>query len=183
MDRGNSVRLTRDPAMAMARVPASFIPTVRRFSRRLRIGLFLDAFPQAGALLAVGCVALVCRLFVPSVAPYLYRTVRHFMNWPAFAVTVLYVIATSIVWEVTLALSRGWWGFQPDAMVGVYVQAWDSAMSRFPIEEIGVWLAAPFFTLLTYEFAKAFFHHPGSSRTALFGSRKHALPGEPVQTS
>ena len=68
-------------------------------------------------------------------------------------------------------------------MVGVYVHAWDAATSRFPIEEIGVWLAAPFFTLLTYEFAKAFFHHPRSSRTALFGEDKHRLPGEPGQTT
>jgi hypothetical protein len=104
----------------------------------------------------------------------LYHTVRKFMNWPAFAVTVFYVIATAIVWEVTLALPRGWWGFEPDAMVGVYVQAWGSAASRFPIEEIGVWLAAPFFTLLTYEFAKAFFHHPLSTRSALLGRPSNA---------
>lgn len=60
--------------MAADRVPASLIPIVRRFSRRLRIGLFLDAWPQwaAGALLAAGCAALVCRLFVPAADPYLY---------------------------------------------------------------------------------------------------------------
>jgi hypothetical protein len=103
---------------------------------------------------------------------FLYDTVRHFMNWPAFAVTVLYVIVTSIVWEVTLALPRGWWGFEPSAMVGIDVDAWSSSKSRFPIEEVGVWLAAPFFTLLTYEFAKAFYHHPLSSKSALLGSRE-----------
>ena len=60
--------------MAADRVPASLTPIVRRFSRRLRIGLFLEAWPQwaAGALLAAGCAALVCRLFVPSADPYLY---------------------------------------------------------------------------------------------------------------
>jgi len=107
----------------------------------------------------------------------LYRTVRNFMNWPAFAVTVLFVLVTSIVWEVTLALPRGWWGFEPAAMVGVFVQAWSTSRSPFPVEEMGVWLASPFFSLLTYEFAKAFFHHPRPTREALFGAVDgHARP-------
>jgi len=104
---------------------------------------------------------------VPTIG--LYRTIRHFMNWPAFAVTVLYVLVTSIVWEVTLALPRGWWGFQPPAMIGIYIETWSTTFSRFPIEEIFVWIAAPFFSLLSYEFAKAFFHHPRSTKEALFG--------------
>jgi hypothetical protein len=70
---GNSVRLSDESIVAAARIPASLIPVVRRFSRRLRIGLFLDVWPQwaAGALLAAGCAALVCRLFVPAAEPYL----------------------------------------------------------------------------------------------------------------
>jgi hypothetical protein len=57
--------------MAADRVPASLVPIVRRFSRRLRIGLFLEAWPQwaAGALLGAGCAALVCRLFFPPPTP------------------------------------------------------------------------------------------------------------------
>ena len=56
------------------RVPASLIPIVRRFSRRLRLGLFLDAWPRwaAGALLAAGCAALICRLFFPTADRYLF---------------------------------------------------------------------------------------------------------------
>ncbi len=56
-------------------------------------------------------------------------------------------------------------------MVGIFISAWSGARSQFPIEEVGVWLAAPFFALLTYEFAKAFFHHPLPTRSALFGKR------------
>lgn len=111
-------------------------------------------------LMSLGLLPTIC----------LYRSVRHFMNWPAFAVTVLCVLVVSIVWEVTFALPRGWWGFDSSAMIGLYVDAWSTPLSRFPVEEIGVWLAAPFFSLLTYEFAKAFFHHPRSSTAALFGS-------------
>lgn len=102
---------------------------------------------------------------------FLYRAARRLVNWPAFAVTVLYVLVTSIVWEVTLAIPRRWWGFEPSAMVGVFITAWSSGDSLFPIEEVGVWTAAPFLVLLTYETAKAFFHHPLSSRDALFGRR------------
>ena len=102
---------------------------------------------------------------------FLYRTVRRLVNWPAFAVTVLYVLVTSIVWEVTLAIPRGWWGFEPSAMLGIFVHAWSSGDSVFPVEEVGVWTAAPFLALMTYETTKAFFHHPLSSREALFGPR------------
>jgi hypothetical protein len=69
-----SVRLSGDSTVAVDPVPASLIPIVRRFSWRLRIGLLLEAWPRwaAGALLAAGCAALACRLFVPAADPYLY---------------------------------------------------------------------------------------------------------------
>jgi hypothetical protein len=69
----DSVRLSAE-SMAADRIPASLVPIVRRFSRRLRIGLFLETWPQwaAGALLAAGSAALVCRLFFPAADPYLY---------------------------------------------------------------------------------------------------------------
>ena len=69
----DSVRLSAE-SMAADRVPESLVPIVRRFSRRLRIGLFLEAWPQwaAGALFGAGSAALVCRLFFPAADPYLY---------------------------------------------------------------------------------------------------------------
>ena len=42
-------------------------------------------------------------------AMFLYRTIGNLTNWPAFAVTMLYVIVTSLIWEVTLAIPRQWW--------------------------------------------------------------------------
>ena len=46
---------------------------MRRLSRRLAIGLFLDVWPNwaVASLLLAGLVALVCRLFAPVAAPYL----------------------------------------------------------------------------------------------------------------
>lgn len=102
-------------------------------------------------------------------AMFLYRTVGHLTNWPALAVTTLYVLLTSVIWEVTLAIPRQWWGYEPSGMVGLVIAAWSRGTAIFPVEAAVVWLAAPFSCILIYEFANAFFHHPGSTRAALFG--------------
>lgn len=114
-----------------------------------------------------------CFLVVAALLPaiFLYRVVREFVNWPAFALTVLYVVGTSLVWEVTLAIPRQWWNYNPDGMLGVTVGAWSTPVSIFPIEAAFVWLCAPFTCILSYEFAKAFTYHPASTaRRALRGA-------------
>jgi hypothetical protein len=102
-------------------------------------------------------------------AMFLYRSIGGLTNWPAFAVTTLYVILTSVVWEATLAIPRLWWGYQPSGMIGATIAAWSRGDSIFPIEAAVVWLFAPFASVLTYEFAKALTHHPKPTRVALFG--------------
>ncbi len=110
---------------------------------------------------------LVAGALLPAM--FLYRCVGSYVNWPAFAATTLYVIVTSIIWEVTLAIPRGWWGYRDSGMIGVDVAAWSAPDSRFPIEAAFVWICASFSAVLSYEFAKAFTHHPADSKTALFG--------------
>jgi len=53
--------------------PVSIERSVRRLSRRLTFGLFLDVWPTwaVPAVLGAGVTALACRLFVPAAAPYL----------------------------------------------------------------------------------------------------------------
>lgn len=102
-------------------------------------------------------------------AMFLYRAIGTLTNWPAFAVTTLYVILTSLIWEVTLAIPRQWWGYLPSGMIGVTIAAWSRGDAIFPVEAAAVWLFAPFSSILTYEFAKAFMHHPSATRVALFG--------------
>ena len=121
-------------------------------------------FPAYAAFLAVAAL-------LPAIV--LYRGVHTLVNWPAFAVTTLYVLVTSIVWEVTLAIPRLWWGYEPDAMVGILVGAWSRPGAPFPIEAAFVWLCIPFSTILSYECAKGLMHHPGGIRAALFGPREH----------
>jgi hypothetical protein len=124
-------------------------------------------FPTYFAFLASGAV-------LPAM--FLYRTVGTLTNWPAHAVTTLYVLVTSLIWEVTLAIPRAWWGYEPSGMIGLTISAWSRGDAIFPVEAAVVWLAAPFSCILTYEFARALTHHPGTTRAALFGSR---APGRP----
>lgn len=120
-------------------------------------------FPAYAAFLAAGAL-------LPAIV--LYRAVHTRVNWPAFAVTTLYVLVTSVVWEVTLAIPRLWWAYEADAMIGILVGAWSRAGAPFPIEAAFVWLCVPFSTILSYEFAKAVMHHPAGLRAALFGPAK-----------
>ena len=98
------------------------------------------------------------------------RTIGNLTNWPAFAVTMLYVIVTSLIWEVTLAIPRQWWGYEPSGMMGLTIAAWSRGDAIFPVEAAAVWLFAPFSSILTYEFAKALTHYPRTTKAALFGS-------------
>ena len=91
-------------------------------------------------------------------------------TWPAFAVTMLYVTVTSLIWEVTLAIPRQWWGYEPSGMIGLTIASWSRGDAIFPVEAAVVWLFAPFSSILTYEFAKALTHHPRTTKAALFGS-------------
>jgi hypothetical protein len=58
----------------MNELPLSVRPALRRLSRRLAVGLFLDVWPvwATGSLFLAGLVALVCRMFVPGAAPRLH---------------------------------------------------------------------------------------------------------------
>jgi hypothetical protein len=119
------------------------------------------AFPAYAAFLSVGAL-------LPAM--FLYRCVRTLVNWPAFAITTLYVIVTSIVWEVTLAIPRGWWGYNPAGLLGITIDAWSRPDAPFPIEAAFVWLCAPFSSIFSYEFTKALMQHRAkTTRAALFG--------------
>ena len=118
-------------------------------------------FPTYFAFLAAGAV-------LPAM--FLYRTIGNLTNWPAFAVTVLYVLVTSLIWEVTLAIPRQWWNYEPSGMIGLTITAWSRGDDIFPVEAAAVWLFAPFSSILMYEFAKALTHHPRATKAALFGS-------------
>lgn len=96
---------------------------------------------------------LVVAAIVP--AALLFRAVRDYVNWRAFAVTTLYVICTSLLWETTLAIPRKWWGYREDTILGPVIPDWSRDGWIFPIEAALVWICAPFSCVLTYEYIKA----------------------------
>lgn len=105
-------------------------------------------------------------LFIPFVVAFtLYRVARAFVNWQAFTLMLLYILAMSVLWEVSLAIPGGWWGYQKVTMMGIFIQRWTS----LPIEAVFVWFLAAFATVVTFEAAKVFVHHPlATTRERLF---------------
>jgi hypothetical protein len=117
------------------------------------VGLFLKhRWDPSGSMIPVYYTFLVVAAFLP--AWLFFRSIGPLVNWRAFGITTLYVLFTSLVWEATLALPRGWWGYQRRAMVGYFVSAWSSKTASFPFEAAIVWLAAPFSCILMYEAVK-----------------------------
>lgn len=70
--------------------------------------------------------------------------VRGRLNVPAVVVTTAIVVLASTLWEAVLAVPRGWWGYQPDAMLGVHVLG-------LPLEAVIVWVLAPITTAVCFE--------------------------------
>jgi hypothetical protein len=91
---------------------------------------------------------LVATAVVPAAG--LFPTVRSVINWQALSVTVFFILLVSLIWEATLAIPYGWWGYQPRQMVGLSIGAW----SGLPIEAVGVWFAAAYTTTIVFETVK-----------------------------
>lgn len=86
--------------------------------------------------------------FVPAAG--FFRTAQPFINWRAFSLTFFVILLISLLWEVTLAVPYGWWGYRPAAMMGLTISAWRD----LPVEAVSVWLAVSFTTVIVYEVIK-----------------------------
>ena len=113
---------------------------------------------------------LVAVAFVPAAS--LFRFAGPFINWRAFSLTSLVVVLISLLWEVTLALPYGWWGFQPHMMMGLHVDAW----SDLPIEEVFLWFAVTFTTVVVFETLKIWLASGKGFQEMLTG--RHTTRGE-----
>src|SRR6266508_2391750 len=121
-------------------------------------------FAHGHAAIPTYATFLIVAAFVPAAATY--RVVHSFVNWRAFGATTIYVIGTSLAYEVTLAIPLGWWGYREEATVGITISRWGTAVHPFPLEAAVVWVAAPFSCVLTYELVKAYLHHPAPAPRA-----------------
>jgi hypothetical protein len=110
-------------------------------------------------------VYLACVSLIPS-AGFL-KTAQRFINWRAFSFTFFLLLLISLLWEVTLGLPYGWWGFRQEAMIGLNIGAW----SNLPIEEPCVWMAVSFTTIIVYEVIKIWKALGTRAKEAFFGVR------------
>lgn len=74
---------------------------------------------------------------------YIPFLILYICNWrktclPSVGWTLVIVLAISIVWEVGLALPRGYWGYNPSQMCGLWVPGTDN----LPIEAVTVWFTS-----------------------------------------
>jgi hypothetical protein len=108
---------------------------------------------------------LVLMAFIPGVT--LFPVAQPRINWRAFAVTFFFMLLISLMWEATLGVPYGWWGYQSKQMLGIFIGAWSS----LPLEAVLVWLAVTYTTAIFYEVVKLFHLSGESIWTALFGTR------------
>jgi len=106
---------------------------------------------------------LVCGALVP--ASVLFEETRDVINWRAFSLTFFTILLMSLLWEATLAVPYGWWGYQGRQMMGLRVTAW----AGLPIEAVVLWMAVTFTTVLVYETVRRWKASGRTMRRAMLG--------------
>jgi hypothetical protein len=106
---------------------------------------------------------LVVTALVPAAS--FFPATRRFINWRAFSLTSFFTLLVSLLWEATLALPYGWWDFQHRQMVGIYIGAW----SGLPIEEIFLWIAVTYATVIVFEVIKLWRASERPAKAAFLG--------------
>jgi Lycopene cyclase len=98
-------------------------------------------FPGYFTFLVLGAL-VPSSMFLPAARPVI--------NWRAVSLVMFMIVLISLLWEVTLALPYGWWNFRDEQMIGIRISAW----SRLPIEEVFVWVAVTYATVIVYEIVR-----------------------------
>lgn len=91
-------------------------------------------------------------LTVVAYTPYIvfWRLVGHLVNRRALVGVIVWTVATAITWESLLALPRGYWNYNHEAMLGLFVPGFFGA--KLPIEAVSVWFASSLI-ILTFEWS------------------------------
>jgi hypothetical protein len=163
-----TVRHRRALVPARGRLVLLSGPTVLFGSLFWGVGFAMASFYAGRWTIPLYYTFIVLVAILPAVA--LFRNVKEFVNWRAFSFTGLWVLLTSCLWEVTLALKLRWWGYQNSALIGVEIKDWGTPFSVYPLEALLVWLVVTFSCVLTYEAVKAYQYDPRPGmRTRFFG--------------
>lgn len=88
-------------------------------------------------------------LLAGSIVPSLFcsRIAFQFINWRALGLAWLFILGISQFWEASLAIPYGWWGYQPDQMMGIFLKPFFD----LPIEAVLVWTLGTWTTIIIYE--------------------------------
>jgi hypothetical protein len=96
---------------------------------------------------------IVVMVIVPTAM--FFEVIVRFVNVRAMVFALQSMLLIALLWEATLALPYGWWDYQHDQMIGIFVTPW----SDLPIEAVLLWVAATWSNIAVYEVAKLFVHH------------------------
>ena len=122
------------------------------------------ALPQDQAGFPGYFTFLVAGALLPAVS--FFPVARRFINWRALSLTLFFMLLVSLLWEATLAVPYNWWNFQHRQMMGLFIGAW----SRLPIEEVCVWIAVTYATVIVFEVVKVWLASERSVHDALLGA-------------
>jgi hypothetical protein len=88
-------------------------------------------------------------LLAGSIVPSLFfsRIAFQFINWRALSLSWLFILTLSQFWEASLGVPYGWWAYQPDQMMGVFLKP----HCNLPIEAVLVWTLGSWTTVIIYE--------------------------------
>ncbi|HTJ31466.1 MAG TPA: hypothetical protein VL346_13260 [Acidobacteriaceae bacterium] len=114
--------------------------------------------PSYFLFLVVGAMAPSAAL-LPEALPVI--------NWRAFSLTMFLMLLISLMWEATLGVPYGWWGFQHERMLGLFITAW----CDLPIEEIFLWITVTYTTVIVYEIIRRWKMSGRTAKGAFLGSK------------
>jgi hypothetical protein len=145
--------------------------------KKLGVHEYREGFPWYALVLLGGAL-------LPNYT--VYPAISRFINKQAMLFTMTVVVLLSLLWEVTLGLPEKWWGYQPEPMMGIFVQPW----SGLPIEGFFLWLIAGWGNVVLFEFFRLVLHSGRPGRELICsavppggGAAGAALPTAPVQGS
>lgn len=142
--------------------PASVILGVVLIAAAIAYKKFFSANPEGfpGYFTVLAGIGMI-----PAVG--FFPTARPFINWRAFSLTLFLILLVSLLWEATLAVPYGWWGYQPKQMMGIFIGSW----SNLPIEAVCVWIAVTFATAIVFEIVKLWRASGRTVREAFLGTK------------
>jgi hypothetical protein len=105
-------------------------------------------------------------LLIGSIVPSLFcsRVAFQFINWRALSTAWLFILVISQFWEASLGIPYGWWAYEPDQMMGIFIKP----HCDLPIEAVLVWTLGSWTTVIIYETILTALH-AGRSGWSLFG--------------